>query len=148
MTGKRLANLLAIVGVAGVATPVDAARCWNPFGCGPTTYQECIQQAGESKTDTAAKTVISQCDRFKVTQEICEIDSRDYRYELAHPNQRMVDLRKKIPEIAGLEDYNAIEVVQRVYYPEIPLPQLAADLGVKDHPDRGLCERFHAELYK
>lgn len=141
--------MLRLVMIAAVVLAAPAwATCWNPLGCAPTTYQACIEQASEAKTEPAAKALIAACDRFKVTESICQHDADVYRSELAHPNPKMVELRKKVPTVAGLDDYAALEAVQATDYPDIPLPRLALEMGVQEHPDRGLCQRFHAELYR
>jgi hypothetical protein len=41
------------------------------------------------------------------------------------------EARKKVPELAGLSDESALNVIHKVYYPHMDKSDLAARLGVK-----------------
>jgi hypothetical protein len=42
----------------------------------------------------------------------------------------LAEYRAKIPQLYGLDDASAVAVIQRVYYPEIPVERIAEKLGV------------------
>jgi hypothetical protein len=39
-------------------------------------------------------------------------------------------IRSKVPQLYGLDDVSAVKVIQANYYPDIPLEDIAAKLGV------------------
>jgi hypothetical protein len=48
------------------------ALCLNPLGCEPKTYGDCLKQAKEARTETAAKAQISDCKRLPTyTEDEC-----------------------------------------------------------------------------
>lgn len=53
----------------------------------------------------------------------------------------LADIRAKLPDLEGLDDEQAISVIQQVYYPTVPVEQIAARLGYKPAASAALPER-------
>ncbi len=53
----------------------------------------------------------------------------------------LADIRAKLPDLEGLDDEQAISVIQQVYYPTVPVEQIAARLGYKPASSAALPER-------
>ena len=46
-----------------------AAICLNPFGCGPSTYQDCVNEATKRPTSLGVNVAMQQChDKFKAAE--------------------------------------------------------------------------------
>lgn len=65
---RKLLFLLSLV--PAIALPAET--CWNPFGCAPKTHADCIREAGQAKTEAAAKAMIAECNApAPVTEKVC-----------------------------------------------------------------------------
>jgi len=44
---------------------------------------------------------------------------------------KLEDVRRQLPELAGLDDDQAVDAIQQAYYPDLPREDVARALGVK-----------------
>jgi hypothetical protein len=57
----------------------------------------------------------------------------------------LAQYRAQIPGLFALDDASAVAVIQQVYYPEIPVEQIAAKLGVvmpPPKPELGMVDKW------
>lgn len=123
---------------------------------GPQNEAECLQEAKSSNSDFIAKKIYRECvNRVFAAQEQQSFDKSQcvadsFAFKSTPPaNEKMREVRAKLAELNGMDDQRALRYLHNAYYSDLPIEQLAKQLGMTlPPPYREGCMNQYPDLYK
>ncbi|MEA5098608.1 MAG: hypothetical protein VB032_08755 [Burkholderiaceae bacterium] len=91
--------------------------------------------------------MIDEChDKYSVSEALCDNDAKVFK---ATPqNEKLMLVRKTHPELEGLNDEQAFDVIYRKYYSHLSRGLVAEKIGLVIPEHRSSCRKFFPQFYE